>query len=74
MVVRCFSEAALGCAFPQSVRQKSGRTDERGRQVLEVEIVKQAGMETYTRTFELPVGKAYKMYDSIMRGICEADK
>lgn len=42
--------------------------------VLEVEIVKQAGMETYTRTFELPVGKAYKMYDSIMRGICEADK
>lgn len=42
--------------------------------VLEVEIVKQAGMETYTRTFEMPVGKAYKMYDSIMRGIVEADK
>jgi len=25
------------------------------------------------RKFELPVGKAYKMYDAIMRGICEAD-
>jgi hypothetical protein len=39
--------------------------------VLEIEIIKQAGIETYTRTFELPVGKAYKMYDSIMRGLCE---
>ena len=43
-------------------------------QVLEIEIIKQAGIETYTRTFELPVGKAYKMYDSIMRGLCEKSK
>ena len=43
-------------------------------QVLEIEIIKQAGIETYTRTFELPVGKAYKMYDSIMRGLCEKAK
>ena len=42
--------------------------------VLEVEIVKQAGMKSYKRTFELPVGKAYKMYDSIMRAICETDQ
>jgi len=41
--------------------------------VLEVEISKQAGIATYTRKFELPVGKAYKMYDGIMRGICEAE-
>lgn len=42
--------------------------------VLEVEVVKQAGVHTYSRKFELPVGKAYKMYDAIMCGICEANE
>jgi len=41
--------------------------------VLEIEVVKQSGMDTYMRKFELPVGKAYQMYDAVMRGICEAD-
>lgn len=41
--------------------------------VLEVEIVKQSGIDTYMRKFELPVGKAYQMYDGIMRGMCKAD-
>jgi len=41
--------------------------------VLEVEVVKQAGMDTYVRKFELPARKAYAMYDSIMRGQCEAE-
>jgi hypothetical protein len=41
--------------------------------VLEVEIVKQTGMDTYMRKFKLPVGKAYQMYDGIMRSMCEHD-
>ncbi|EKX40962.1 hypothetical protein GUITHDRAFT_142362 [Guillardia theta CCMP2712] len=39
--------------------------------VLEVEYVKQAGVKTYTKKFELPVREAYLMHDHIMRGICE---
>ena len=41
--------------------------------VLEIEIIKQAGIETYTRTFEMPVGDAYKMYDGIMKAKCIED-